>query len=93
MTKSKQVLVAAGMVATTTAMVAASDQPTVEDLQAQIKELRSEVAQLRSGNDENWLTEARADEIRGLVYDVLADADTRSSLLQGGAAAGYDGGF
>ncbi|MHC4108213.1 MAG: porin, partial [Planctomycetota bacterium] len=41
---------------------------------------------------QDWLTKQRAAEIRGLVQDVLADADTRASLLQG-ATAGYDGGF
>ncbi|RMH25391.1 MAG: hypothetical protein D6693_08740 [Planctomycetota bacterium] len=34
-----------------------------------------------------------ADEIRALVADMLADAQTRSSLLQTGATAGHDGGF
>jgi hypothetical protein len=33
-----------------------------------------------------WLTEQRAAEIRGIVTDVLADADTRSSLQGSGAA-------
>ena len=33
------------------------------------------------------------DEVRALVADMLADADTRSSLLQSGAAAGHDGSF
>ena len=28
-----------------------------------------------------------------MVQDVLADADTRASLLQNGAMAGYNGGF
>lgn len=33
------------------------------------------------------------DEIRALVADMLADAETRSSLLQSGATAGHDGKF
>lgn len=33
------------------------------------------------------------DEIRALVADMLADAETRSSLLQSGATAGHDGQF
>ena len=33
------------------------------------------------------------DEVRAMVADMLADADTRSSLLQGGGVAGYDKGF
>ena len=36
---------------------------------------------------------ASADEVRAIVADMLADAETRSSLLQGGGAAGLDDGF
>ncbi len=38
----------------------------------------------------DWMTTARAEEIRNLVHDVLADADTRSSLMQDGMTAGWD---
>jgi len=64
------------------------------DLQTQIEQLRTEVARLRAADDNaNWLTEQRAAEIRGLVHDVLADADTRASLLGSGMTAGWDNGF
>ena len=33
------------------------------------------------------------DEVRGLVSEMLSDAETRSSLLQGGGMVGYDKGF
>lgn len=33
------------------------------------------------------------DEVRSMVSEMMADAETRSSLLQGGGMAGYDGGF
>ena len=56
-----------------------------EDNQA----MKSEIDNLRAATDDNWLTEARADEIRGLVQDVLADADVRSSLLNDGVMAGW----
>ena len=68
----------------------ADNSTEAQDLAAQISALQAEVAQLKGTN---WLTEQRAEEIRGLVQDVLADADTRSSLLQGGMTAGYDDGF
>ena len=61
-----------------------------------ITSLEAEVSALRSAltvQNQNWLTEERANEIKGLVQDVLADADTRASLLQNGATAGYDNGF
>ena len=36
------------------------------------------------------MTEQRAAQIRELVYDVLADADTRASLLSNGLQAGWN---
>lgn len=38
-------------------------------------------------------TNANADEVRAIVAEMLADAETRSSLVQGAAAAGHDGRF
>jgi hypothetical protein len=63
------------------------------DALAQINELRAEIASLKAQNGENWLTEQRAAEIKGLVQDVLADADTRASLQGGTSNAGYDNAF
>ena len=37
--------------------------------------------------------ELNTDEVRALVADMLADAETRSSLLQSGSNAGHDGKF
>ncbi|MFM7134073.1 MAG: porin [Planctomycetota bacterium] len=63
------------------------------DVNAQIADLQAQIAQLKSSQGDQWLTEQRAAEIRGIVTDVLADAQTRSSLQGSGAGAGYDGGF
>jgi len=38
-------------------------------------------------------TTANADEVRAIVAEMLSDAETRSSLLQGGGSAGWDDGF
>jgi len=70
-----------------------SSDPEVAQLRALVKDLQGEVDALKAENDDNWLTEKRATEIRGLVQDVLADADTRASLLQSGVTAGWDKGF
>ncbi|MEY3144047.1 MAG: hypothetical protein RLY21_2540 [Planctomycetota bacterium] len=40
--------------------------------------------------DGDWLTEQRAQEIRAIVTDVLADSVARESLAADGATAGYD---
>lgn len=53
--------------------------------------LQEEMRAMRSGGD--WMTEQRETEMRGLVQDVLDDADTRSSLLQNSMNAGWDNGF
>jgi hypothetical protein len=55
--------------------------------------LEAEIDALANGREARWLTNRRAEEIRGLVSDVLADADTRAALLADGASAGYDDGF
>jgi len=71
------------------AIASAADQNS--DVAARIAELKREVATLK-GDSTAWLTEERAAEIRGIVRDVLADSDTRTSL-QGATGAGYNGGF
>lgn len=87
-------LLAISSVATT----AAGDQTLIEDanvaeLRALVADLQEQVQMLKAQGSANWLTQQRAAEIRSLVQDVLADADTRASLLQGGMTAGYDRGF
>jgi hypothetical protein len=62
----------------------------VEQLEQDKAEMADEIDDLRAQTGDNWLTEQRADEIKSLVSDVLADADTRSSLLQDGMTAGWD---
>lgn len=68
----------------------------LEAMERSLKALRQEnavmqaqIGELRGRLGENWLTEQRAQEIRGLVADVLADADTRASALSQGMTAGW----
>jgi hypothetical protein len=65
----------------------------VSELRGTVAELRATITDMNAEQEEDWLTEQRANEIRGLVQDVLADADTRASLLQDGMTAGWDKGF
>lgn len=65
----------------------------VAQLRSMVDSLRGEVDQLRGQMQSDWLTEQRSEQIRGLVEDVLADADTRANLQGDGATSGYDGGF
>ena len=78
----------------------AGDEPTISDLLNRIERLeddkvrvQDELDALRATSGDNWLSEQRSREIRLLVEDVLADADTRSSMLQDGSTAGWDGKF
>ncbi len=63
-----------------------------EQLRTRIAELEDRLANVEAQGNDNWLTERRAQEIRSVVEDVLADADTRSSMLAQGMTAGYDDG-
>ena len=57
--------------------------------QRELEQQQHEIDELRQQVGDNWLTERRADEIRSLVADVLADVDTRSTLMQNGMTAGW----
>lgn len=59
----------------------------------EVQALRSEVADLRANQDEAWLNERRAEEVKTLIRDVLSDADLRASLAGSGLTAGHDGKF
>jgi hypothetical protein len=79
-----------------TAVAASATAASVEatnDTNAQIAELKKELNELKSQNGDKWLTEERASQIRGVVQDVMADADTRSSLQATAATSGYNNGF
>jgi hypothetical protein len=69
----------------------AETNSTDADLRAEMEALKAEIAQLKQGQDDTWLNERRAEEVKTLIRDVLADADTRASLLQDGMYAGHDG--
>lgn len=61
------------------------------DLHTRIAVLEERIRELES-TSADWLTEARAAELRELVNAVLADADSRASLLsQQSPTAGWDG--
>ena len=94
MSLTKFVGLLAGSTLTLTGVSFGAVEATNDPTTAQINELKAEIAALKSNQGEQWLTEQRADEIRGVVQDVLADSNTRSSFQQaGGATAGYNNGF
>lgn len=83
----------AGAAAVSVCGLCHAETSTNADALAQIAQLKAEVAQLKAQTGDNWLTDQRAAEIRSVVQDVLADADTRASLQGSGMTAGWDKGF
>lgn len=79
--------------ATALTLTGVSQGAGADDMASRLAAAEAKIAAMEAANNQNWLTEQRAEEIKGLVQDVLADADTRASLLQAGATAGYDNGF
>ncbi len=55
------------------------------DLQARLEAAEARIAELSADKSSNWLNDQRAEETRQLVHDVLADADTRASMLGNGS--------
>ncbi len=97
-------LVPAGLLAGTAAAMPTGTPETdlsqvldrMNQLEQEVGRLRgveAELARLRAATDTDAMDESRRAEIRGIVSEALADADTRSSMLQAGMTAGWDGGF
>jgi len=94
MSLPKSVVLLTGAATLTLAGVGgAATTDTNRDAMNEINALKERLAQLETQENSNWLTEQRATEIRSLVQDVLADADTRASLQDTNMTAGYDDGF
>ncbi len=92
LTKQVGLVVGAAALALTGGSFADTTPEANTDLKAKLDSALARIDQLEAKQNDNWLTEQRAGEIRELVQDVLADADTRASLLAQGVTAGYDNG-
>ena len=82
---------ALGAAALTGAVIAGSTTDT--DLQARLDSAEVLLDELAAQQNADWMSEARSEQVRGIVQDVLADADTRASLQGDGATSGYNDGF
>ncbi|QQE10446.1 hypothetical protein JD969_13155 [Planctomycetota bacterium] len=87
LSKKTSALVAGAMALGMTVPAMASEA----ELAAQLAKVQQKLAALEQAQSQDWLNERRAEEIKGLISDVLADADTRATLLQDGVLAGHDG--
>ncbi len=70
---------------------AQAEQSADQQVQAELKALKAEIAELKAQQNESWLNERRAEEVKTLVRDVLSDAETRSSLMDSAVTAGHNG--
>ncbi len=94
MFSSKQIVyLAAVLVSGISSGVLAETVPADTAMQAELAALRARLGELEARQNDTWLNERRAEEVKGLVREVLADADTRASLMADGMTAGYNKGF
>lgn len=82
------------------APAALRDDDVITRMQRQLDQLSrdnraqaDEIQALKAQNGEAWLTEQRAEQVRDVVRDVLADSAERASYRTDGAVAGYDKNF
>ena len=47
--------------------------------QRELAAMRAELAEIRAEQRDQWMDEARAEQVRGIVRDVLADSSTRTA--------------
>ena len=74
-------------------MAFAGNGAATNEMQSRLAAAEAKIAELSAQTDADWMSEARSEQVRGIVQDVLADADTRASLQGNGATSGYDNGF
>lgn len=73
-----------------TPVIPVPDPPPL-DVQRELAAMRAELAAIRVQQRDRWLDEARAESVRDLVRDVLADSETRASFLSEEWSAGLSG--
>jgi hypothetical protein len=66
-------------------------QRELQAARAQHEALKARMARVQGQSDETWLNARRAEEVKALVHEVLADADTRASLMAEGVYGGHNG--
>ena len=64
-----------------------------EQLVRRLDRIEAGLQRLETNETDHWLTRRRADEIRGLVSDLFADADARTTLKDTDLTGGWDDDF
>ncbi|MEM1212824.1 MAG: porin [Planctomycetota bacterium] len=76
----KRAVCAAVVTGAMTPMVSSADE---------LAELKARVAELERQQNQTWLSERQAHEVKSLIAETLQDADTRASLLADEMSAGW----
>lgn len=72
---------------------AGAKQAVSADVYQRLEMLEHEVKRLHGELGETWINERRAEEVKALVHEVMADANQRATLLNDETLVGYDNGF
>ena len=68
-------------------------QASHDELVRRLDSVEAALQRLEAERGDPWLSRRRAEEIRGLISDVMADAETRVSLKDTGLTGGWDDDF
>jgi hypothetical protein len=60
-------------------------------MRAELAAMKAELAQVKAANSATWMDEARQQEIKALVQEVVGDAQNRTAFQEGGLGAGHNG--
>ena len=92
MTRSAAAFLLAALAAVPARAQDAPRAPVPDGIDAELAAMRADLAEIRRARDEAWVDGRRADEIRALVADVLADSSVRTQWAGAGSpvVSGYD---
>jgi len=88
--KVATLLTAALAAGVTGSSLAQGSSDELQEMRSELSQMRAEMSQLRAQQQGDWLNDARREELKGLINDVMADAQARGSFLDEGALAGID---
>ena len=65
-------------------------QPPPVDVDREIAAMRAELSEIRASMRDGWLDEVRAEQVRAIVRDALADSSVSTSFSDGASNVGFD---
>jgi len=90
MKNSKHMFALGGAALLALAGVVNAEAPATDAaLKSEMATLKARISELEGKQSQQWLDARRTEEVKALVREVLADADTRASLQNDGLTAGH----